>query len=112
MLQLHHSMTACGLPDPDGQIALLKRTGLDRLLVETYNEKRLTTAATGRYLGNAKAALRAGKFDSDTLKMGIVAFDATMQRLAQVTEPSELSYALRANPARDMLIGFSQSLHR
>jgi hypothetical protein len=112
MLQLHQSLIAIGERDAEDQIALLKRTRLDRLIMQIWEDGRLTSAATDRYLVSAKAALRAGEFDSYTLKMGILAFDGVMQRLMLASEKSEPAYPITANPARDLLIGFAQSLHR
>jgi hypothetical protein len=75
-------------------------------------EKRLMPSAADRYLARAKEALRAGRLGIDTLKKGILVFDETLQRLALVADPSQLTYGIRGNPARDMLIGFAHSLHR
>jgi len=111
-LQLSHALAVSGVPNSDGEIQLLKSARLDELLLDAMLEKRLTPSAADRYLVHAKEALRTGGLDAGTLKMAIIAFDETMQRLALAADPSQLTYGTRGNPARDMLIGFAHRLHR
>ena len=91
----------------------LQESGLDRLLAECLIEGRLVPEAVDARIQWMTHSLRRRSAAVDTLKEGILAFDAAAQRLAQVAEKrTPFEYSPETERARALLIAFASSLHR
>lgn len=111
--QLLDAMRGAKVPKADQQVEALRRSGLDRLLVEALLRGKLTYQAADRHLNRMRDAIRARGVPVQDVKNGILAFDGAAQRLALVSgKGGPFQYPLHGNHARDSMITFASSLHR
>jgi len=111
--QLTAAMRAAGLTKPEKSIQAMKAVGLDRLLAAALAEGRLRYPRVQDELARFRTALGDRSLSANDIKLGILAFDESSQRLALVSgKKGEFSYPATSNRARDSLITFARSLHR
>lgn len=107
------TMKAREISKPDRCVAMLRRSGLDRLLVEGWMHGRVSYQAADRHLNRLREALSSRSLSTDEVKFGILAFDGAAQRLCTGTGMSgPFEYPASQNHARDSLLTFARALHR
>ena len=111
--QLLHAMKSSKVPKADQEIEALRRSGLDRLLVESLVRGKLSYQSVDRHLNRFRQAIKTRDISVNDMKSGILAFDGAAQRLALVSgKGGPFQYPIAGNHARDSLITFARSLHR
>ncbi len=98
---------------PDKYIEALSAIGLDQLLVEGWCRGKITYRQVDQHVNRLREAIQARTLTPSAIKLGILAFDGTAQRLASVSaEAGGFEYPLERNQARDSLVTFARALHR
>lgn len=111
--ELRHAMKSSGIAKADQSLAALEKAGLHTLLAVCLHEGRVRFSLVNEELDRFRKALVSRDLSANDIKLGILAFDETAQRLSLVAgKNGEFVYPHVANRARDSLITFARSLHR
>ncbi len=116
--QLMHAMKeakiASGVKElskPRDYVEVLRRSGLDRLLVEGWVRGRVTYKAAEGHLERLRGGLTGRTLSAQDIKLGILAFDGAAQRLSLAAgSRGFFVYRVQLNNARDSLLTFAGAL--
>ena len=111
--ELLDAMKAAGISKAEKSVNALRFAGLDTLLAEGLARGKVTYRMVAGDLDRLRKALVDRTLSANDIKLGILAFDESAQRLAMVAgKNGSFTYAHAGNRARDSLITFARSLHR
>jgi len=109
--QLRGALHAGHHRNADRDIDALICAGLDHLLVEAVLAGHLSDLLVERYVEQMRAMMQSGAVTAEDLKRGVLVFDITARKLAEVARAQkQFEYPLSANRARELLFAFARDL--